>query len=38
MGILRSTFVIDKSGKITHVFEKVSVKTHALDILKALQG
>ncbi len=36
MGILRSTFVIDTTGKITHVFEKVSVKTHALDILKAL--
>lgn len=37
MGILRSTFVIDTSGKITHVFEKVSVKTHALDILKAVK-
>ncbi|HMV34348.1 MAG TPA: peroxiredoxin [Turneriella sp.] len=38
MGILRSTFVIEKSGKIAHVFEKVSVKTHALDILKAIKG
>jgi peroxiredoxin Q/BCP len=38
MGILRSTFVINTSGKITHVFEKVSVKTHALDILKAIKG
>ncbi len=37
MGILRSTFVIDTAGKITHVFEKVSVKTHALDILKAVK-
>lgn len=36
MGIIRSTFVIDKAGKITHVFEKVSVKTHALDILKEI--
>lgn len=36
MGILRSTFVIDKTGKITHVFDKVSVKTHATDILKAI--
>ena len=36
MGILRATFIIDTSGKITHVFEKVSVKTHALDILNAL--
>lgn len=37
MGILRSTFVIEKTGKISHVFEKVSVKTHALDILKAVK-
>lgn len=37
MGILRSTFVVDKNGKIAHVFEKVSVKTHALDILAAIQ-
>ncbi len=37
MGILRSTFVIEKAGKISHVFEKVSVKTHALDILKAVK-
>ena len=36
MGILRATFVIEKTGKISHVFEKVSVKTHALDILKAI--
>lgn len=36
MGILRSTFVIDTNGKITHVFDKVSVKTHALDILKEI--
>jgi len=38
MGILRSTFVINTSGKITHVFDKVSVKTHALDILHAIKG
>lgn len=38
MGILRSTFVIEKTGKISHVFDKVSVKTHALDILKAIKG
>ncbi|MCX7633611.1 MAG: thioredoxin-dependent thiol peroxidase [Turneriella sp.] len=38
MGILRTTFVIDSTGKITHVFDKVSVKTHAQDILKAVQG
>ena len=38
MGILRATFVIEKTGKISHVFEKVSVKTHALDILKAVKS
>ena len=38
MGILRSTFVIEKTGKIAHVFDKVSVKTHALDILKAIKA
>lgn len=38
MGILRATFVIDKTGKITHVFDKVSVKTHALDILQAIKA
>lgn len=38
MGILRSTFVIETTGKISHVFEKVSVKTHALDILKAVKA
>ncbi len=38
MGILRSTFVIERTGKISHVFDKVSVKTHALDILKAIKG
>ncbi len=38
MGILRATFVIDKTGKISHVFDKVSVKTHALDILQAIKA
>ena len=38
MGILRVTFVIDTTGKITHVFDKVSVKTHALDILQAVKA
>lgn len=38
MGILRSTFVIEKTGKISHAFDKVSVKTHALDILKTIKA
>lgn len=36
MGILRSTFVIDENQNISHVFPKVSPKTHADEILKAL--
>ncbi len=33
MGILRSTFVIDKQGKLTHVDYKVKAKGHAQAIL-----
>jgi peroxiredoxin Q/BCP len=36
-GILRSTFIIDEAGKITHVFDKVKVETHAEDILAILK-
>ena len=36
MGILRSTFVIDGSGRITRVFEKVKPKGHAAEVLAAL--
>jgi peroxiredoxin Q/BCP len=35
-GILRTTFVIDGTGRITHVFEKVKPKGHAAEVLKAL--
>lgn len=40
MGIARTTFIIDKKGKIKKVYEKVKVKDHAqqvLNDLKALQ-
>ena len=36
MGIVRSTFVIDKKGKITQIWEKVSVKDHAQTVLELL--
>lgn len=36
MGIIRSTFIIDESGIISHVFPKVSPKNHAEEILRAL--
>jgi peroxiredoxin Q/BCP len=33
----RVTFIIDKNGKITHVFPKVDVQHHSEEVLKALQ-
>ena len=36
MGTQRTTFVIDPKGKVTHVFPKVSPKTHDEQVLAAL--
>ena len=38
MGIERSTFLIDKTGKIAKAWRKVSVTNHAAEVLKAAQG
>jgi len=35
MGTLRKTFLIDESGKIAHIFDKVNVAEHADEVLKA---
>ncbi len=35
-GILRSTFIIDESGRIARVFEKVKPKGHAGEVLAGL--
>lgn len=35
-GILRSTFVIDEKGTITHVFEKVDTARHGEEVLAVL--
>ena len=32
MGIIRSTFIIDKQGKLAHVMDKVKTKTHHDDV------
>ena len=32
----RITFIINKEGKITHIFPKVDVKRHSEEVLKAL--
>ena len=36
MGIERTTFLIDKQGKIARVFEKVSAAGHAGEVAKAI--
>ena len=36
MGIIRSTFLIDKKGKILKIWDNVKVKNHALEVLKTL--
>ena len=38
MGVLRTTFVIDRDGRIARVFEKVKPKGHAGEVLEALHG
>jgi peroxiredoxin Q/BCP len=37
-GAQRSTFIVDGDGQVVHVIEKASPKTHAADVLAALEG
>jgi peroxiredoxin Q/BCP len=37
MGIIRSTFVIDESGTIAHVFPKVKAENHSQEVLAVLK-
>ena len=37
-GVARSTFVIDKTGKIANIFEKVQPKEHTAEVLEALKN
>ena len=37
MGIIRSTFLIDKKGKIIKIWENVKVKDHAKEVLETLR-
>jgi len=37
-GVLRTTFIIDESGKIQHVIDKVNTKDHTSQILELLEG
>ena len=36
MGVSRITFIIDSNGKIAHIFEKVAVDSHAVDVEKVI--
>jgi peroxiredoxin Q/BCP len=38
MGIERTTFIIDKAGKIAKIFRKVKVDEHADEVLEAVKG
>lgn len=37
MGVVRSTFLIDESGKLVREWRKVKVKNHAAEVLQALK-
>jgi thioredoxin-dependent peroxiredoxin len=37
MGIVRTTFIIDSSGKISNVFPKVKVEEHNQEVIEALK-
>jgi len=38
MGMERSTFLVDKTGKIARAWRKVSVTGHAADVMTAAKG
>ena len=38
MGIDRTTFVIDREGRVSKVFEKVSISGHADEVAKAVEA
>ena len=38
MGVLRTTFLIDKKGKIIKIWDNVKVKDHAKDVLDTLNS
>ncbi len=38
MGVVRTSFIIDKEGRLRHIMEKVNTKTHDQDVLAILQS
>jgi peroxiredoxin Q/BCP len=37
MGIVRTTFIIDKQGRLAHIMDKFKTKTHHDDVLDLLK-
>lgn len=37
MGILRTSFIIDKEGRLKHILDKVNTKTHDQEVLSILR-
>lgn len=38
MGVVRTSFIIDKEGRLRHVMDKVNTKTHDQDLLEILRS
>jgi peroxiredoxin Q/BCP len=38
MGVIRSTFLVDKTGKIVKIFKKVKPAGHSQEVFQALRG
>ena len=38
MGVERTTFLIGRDGRVTHVFEKVNATGHAAEVAAALES
>ena len=36
MGVIRTTFIIDKEGRVVHIMDKVKTKTHHEDVVSIL--
>tara|TARA_B100001057_G_scaffold224154_1_gene224429 strand:+ start:4863 stop:5336 length:474 start_codon:yes stop_codon:yes gene_type:complete len=36
MGVIRTTFIIDKEGRVVHIMDKVKTKTHHEDVVNIL--
>ena len=38
MGILRTTFIVDRQGNLVHIMDKVKTKTHDQDVINWIKG